>query len=231
MVSGEARDPRRDAAFALFIALGTVIVIYTFAQWIVVALLPGAAHSARPLADAARVMLGNGGAALISIGALVSVFGYMASTMLTGPRALFALAEQGDFPEFFATVHRRFRTPWFSILVFAVSLWGLALAGSFAWNVTVSAVGRFFYYGLTCAAVPVLRRKQKGNALFRLPGGLFLPGLGVLICVTLLTRADFSQSLILSGTCAVALCNWVLVRQRPTPLIAAPDVAQDSGRD
>jgi hypothetical protein len=49
----------------------------------------------------------------------------------------------------------------------------------------------------------------------RVPGGILLPALGVLICATLLTRADFSKSLILLATVAVALGNWVAVRHRP----------------
>ena len=57
---------------------------------------------------------------------------------------------------------------------------------------------------LVCAAVPVLRKRQPEAAWFRVPGGMFLPLLGVLICVALLTHADFSKSLILGATMAVA---------------------------
>ena len=63
---GEARDPRRDAAFALFVALLILTALYALLQLIVVGVLADAAHSARPLADAARVVIGPAGAALIS---------------------------------------------------------------------------------------------------------------------------------------------------------------------
>src|ERR1017187_10524616 len=46
-----------------------------------------------------------------------------------------------------------FHTPWFSILFYAVAVWGLAIMGSFAWNVTLSVVARLFYYAAVCAAV------------------------------------------------------------------------------
>src|SRR5207302_854673 len=72
---GEARDPRRDAAFALFVALLILTALYALLQLIVVGVLADAAHSARPLADAARVVIGPAGAALISAGALISVYG------------------------------------------------------------------------------------------------------------------------------------------------------------
>ncbi|HWW32170.1 MAG TPA: APC family permease, partial [Steroidobacteraceae bacterium] len=93
---GEARDPRHDAGFALFVALLVVAFLYTVLQLVVVGALPDAARSERPLADVARVMMGQGGAALISIGALISVYGYLSANLLAGPRGTFALAERGD---------------------------------------------------------------------------------------------------------------------------------------
>ena len=211
---GEARDPRRDVGFALFVALAIVTVLYTLLQWIVVALLADPVHSQRPLADVARIMLGESGAALISAGALISIYGYVSANMLTTPRGIFAPAQNGDFPALLAAVHPRWRTPYFSILLFAVLLWGFAQFASFSWNVTLSAVTRIVYYAGICAAVPVLRRRQPDAAAFRLPGGLTLPVPGIAICVVLVTRVDFGQSLFLLATVAVALLNWALVRDR-----------------
>jgi len=211
---GEARDPRRDVAFALFVALVVVTLLYSVLQWVVVGVLADPAHSQRPLADAARVMLGQPGAALISVGALVSVYGYVSANMLTTPRGIFAPAQAGELPALLAAVHPRWRTPYVSILVFAVLLWAFSQFASFSWNVTLSAVSRIVYYAGICAAVPVLRRKQPGAAAFRVPGGVTLPVLGVAICALLLTRVDFGKSLILLATIAVALLNWALVRDR-----------------
>ncbi|HLO06829.1 MAG TPA: APC family permease, partial [Terriglobales bacterium] len=160
----EAKNPRRDAAFALFTALITCTLLYSAIQWVVVGILPDPAHSERPLADVARLVFGSGGAAFVSVGALVSVVGYLSANMLGVPRITFALAENGDFPSIFAAIHSRFRTPYFSILAFALLSWLLALFGSFTWNATLSAVARLLYYGLVCAALPVLRRKQPGAA-------------------------------------------------------------------
>lgn len=211
---GEARNPKRDAPFALFVALGIITLIYTLIQWVVVGVLPPAMHSSRPLAEVARVLLGPGGAGLVAITALVSVYGYLSANFLTAPRATFAFAEQGDFPHWFAAVHPEHRTPHVSIVFFAILCWALALAGSFTWNVTLSAVARLFYYGAVCAAVPVLRRQHPDGAWFRLPLGSGLAVLGVLICVALLSGVDFSKSVILLGTVAIAFVNWLAVRKK-----------------
>lgn len=216
----EAKNPRRDVAFALFTALITCTFLYTLIQWIVVGVLPDAARSERPLADVARIVLGPGGAAFIAVGALVSVYGYLSANMLAVPRITFAMAEGGDFPAIFAAIHPRFRTPYFSILVFAFLTWLLALLGSFSWNVTLSAAARLFFYAGGCAALPVLRKKQPGTALFRLPAGPWFAVVGVLVCIVLMSQIDRSGSLILFAIVVVALINWLWVRRRPAPLSA-----------
>jgi amino acid transporter len=135
---------------------------------------------------------------------------------------MFALAERGDFPTLFAAVHPRLRTPYIAIVAFAALVWVFAQFAGFSWNVTLSAVARLFYYGAVCAAVPVLRRMQPQVSAFRLRGGLLLPVTGVLICLVLLTGVDFSKSLILLATVAVALVNWALVRTRDPQGLETP---------
>jgi len=215
----EARDPKRDAAFGLFFALGACVLIYTLIQWVVIAILPDAAHSTRPLADVARLAMGRAGAALVAIGALVSFYGYLSAKILGVPRVTYALAEERDLPKIFAAVHPKYHTPYVSIVVFGILVWLLALLGNFAWNLTLSAVARLVYYGVACAALPALRKKQPGAALFRLPAGNLFAALGVIVCLVLLTQVDLSKSLILIATIVLALVNWLWVRRRPD----APD--------
>jgi amino acid transporter len=215
--AGEAKDPRRDMPFGLFAGLLTCAVIYCGIQWVVVGVLPDPGHSQRPLSDVAQIVMGHGGGgALIAVGALFSIYGYLSGNMLATPRITFALAERGDFPSCFSLVHSRFRTPYFSIFVFALLVWLLALFGTFAGNATLSAGSRLFYYGVICAALPTLRRKQKTPAVFHLPAGTLLSILGVLICAALLTRIEYNKSLVLVAAVAVAFLNWLLVRTRKT---------------
>jgi amino acid transporter len=213
--AGETENPRKDMVFGLFVTLTICAVIYSLIQWVVLGVLPDPVHSDRPLADVARVILGQGGAAVVAIGALVSVYGYLSANILATPRITFALAERGDFPSPFAAIHPKFRTPYFSILLFVVLVWLAAMFGSFAGNATLSAGARLFSYALVCASIPVLRKKQPEAAAFRLPGGLLFAVLGVFICLALLAGIDFSKSLLLGITVAVGLVNWAVVKNRP----------------
>ena len=212
--AGEAKNPRRDCPFALFVALITCAIIYSLVQFVVVGVLPDPAHSERPLADVARVVVGSSGAALTALGALFSIYGYLSANVLATPRITFALAERGDFPSVFARVHPHFRTPYFSIFIFALLVWLLAVIGNFAGNATLSAGSRLFYYGVICAAVPALRRRKPDPPLFQLRGGNLIPILGVLLCAFLLTQIEYSKSLVLLAAVAIAGFNWLAVRKR-----------------
>jgi APA family basic amino acid/polyamine antiporter len=211
----EAKDPRHDAPFALFFAMVTVTLLYCAIQYVVVAVLPEAAATSRPLADAARQFAGSWGSMLISAGALISLYGYMSAQMLHTPRLTFALGENGDFPRFFARIHPRFLTPHVSIAVFAAIVWCLAAAGDFKSNVILSVVGRLFVYGFTCAALPVLRRKFPVAPAYRLPAGDFFAGLGIFFVLLLAPRMNRSDGIAILGMLAIGLANWLWARNQP----------------
>ncbi len=217
MPMGEAKNPRRDAPFALFVGLFVCALVYTLIQAVVIGVLPGAAATDRPIALAARQFLGPAGAVGMTIAALLCIYGYLSGQTLNVPRLTFALAEQGDFPAFFGAIHKRFATPYISVLTFSTIVWILAIIGNFRWNLTLSAVARLFTYGLVCGALPVLRRKQPGTRLFQLPAGPVFAAMGVAFTLLLVSRMGKSELLILLITTAIAGGNWLWGRSRAKP--------------
>jgi amino acid transporter len=220
MPLGEARDPRRDAPVALFAALGICALFYTAVQLVVILALPDPAAAPRPLAAAAQVFLGRGGAVLLAAGALVSVYGYLAGAMLNVPRLTYALAEQGDLPTKFGEVHPRFRTPHVSVVLFAVLVWALASAGSFLENLSLSAVSRLLGYGAICVALVALRRREAGGdpalgaAWFRVPSGSLVALLGLLFTGILALRMNGRELLVLLVTLLLGGLHWEWMRRR-----------------
>ncbi|MCL6480844.1 MAG: APC family permease [Firmicutes bacterium] len=211
---GEARQPERDAPFALFTALAVVTLLYVLIQLVVMGTLPDPTATNRPLAAAANQFLGPAGGMLIALGAMVSVFGYLGGQFVSAPRLTYALAEQGDFPAFFGQVHPRYRTPHVSILVYTLLVWALAIYGSFLWNAVLSAVARLFTYGLGCAALLVFRRRQPDRIFFRLPAAPLWVGLALGFCTVLLLRMGRGELLAVSLTAAVAWLNWLWARHQ-----------------
>ena len=216
---GEARDPRRDAPVALFAALGLCALLYTLVQLVVLAMLADPGASDRPLAAAAQVFLGPAGAWLMAGGALVSVYGYLAASMVNVPRLTYAMAAEGDLPPALAAVHPRFRTPHASVVLFAVTVWALAAAGSFLQNLSLSAVSRLLTYGMVCVALVVLRgRERRGAAVepawFRVPAGPVVAALGLAFSAVLALKMKRLEVAVLAGTLFCGLLHWIWMQGR-----------------
>ena len=210
--TGETRDPRKDSAVALFYALTLVTVIYTLVQVVINGTLANPSATERPLAESARHIFGNGAAAAIACGALVSIYGYLGANMLHTPRLTFALAECGDFPRFFAAVHPRFFTPHVSIIVYTILLLTFTVVGNFRWNITLSAVARLLTYASFAVALLVLRKKHPKADAFRLHGGPLIAILTLSFCVVLFMQTPLSNLSVVIGVIAIAALNWLLVR-------------------
>jgi APA family basic amino acid/polyamine antiporter len=214
--ASEARDPRRDTAFALVAGLGVVAAVYMLVQLVLVGVVPRAEEAEAPIATAFSTLVGPRGAAFASVAALLSVYGYTTGAVLQSPRLLFSMAERGELPRVLARVSPRFRTPDVSIVVFALCALGLGRAGSFVSNATFAAIVRLVYYALTCAALLVLRRRRFAPAGFVLPAATLVAPAAILFCLWLLTTRTFEQAWILVALIAAGLPFFWLT-PRPSP--------------
>ena len=216
----EAKDARRDAPFALVTGLALVTVVYLAAQLTVLVTLTEPAANNRPLAASARVMLGDGAAIVITVAALISVYGWVASNMLNVPRLTMAMAERGELPAFFARIHRTWRTPWLSIIIFAVISLALALQAGLLENLSLSAVSRLLLYGGVCVSLPVFRSREARGvstpgvepALFRVKGGVVLSFIGAILAVVLVTRSNRREAISMAITFTIAAIHWAWLR-------------------
>lgn len=211
--AGEMRDPKRDIGFALLAGIGVVALVYVLVQLVVVGVVADAAEAKAPLATALGILLGPPGLVLASVAALVSVYGWATGATLAQPRVIHAMAERAELPRGLAWVHPRFRTPVPAILLFVALGLGLALLAGFAANATFAAIVRVVYYGLTCAALIVLRRKGGEAPGFRLRAGPLVAGLGIGFCAWLLATRSFEQLWILLALIAAGLPFYWLSRR------------------
>ena len=194
---GEARNPRRDIPFALIMTIVIVTAVMTLAQLVAMGTLPALIKSKTPLADAASTFLGSGGAAMITIGAVISVTGASMGGALSGSRNLFALADQGDLPGLFGRVHPRFRTPVVAILITSTVTLTLALTGTFQSMATTSAVSRLVVYLGACVSTLRLRSRRFDGVVnppvFVVPLGVTIPIAAIVIAVAVLAGASSIQ--------------------------------------
>jgi amino acid transporter len=203
--AGEAANPRRDVPFAFVMTIVTVAVVMTLTSLVATGVLPDVAQSTTPLADGAALFLGAAGALVISVGSAISMTGNNMGQVLTGSRTIFALAENGDLPRWFARVHPRHQTPSNAILFTSAVALTLALTGSFVQLAAVSAVARLVMYLAVCTATLVLRRRtpdnEMGPAQFTAPLGPVVPVLASAVALSILAGATTQQ--LLMGTYAL----------------------------
>ena len=206
VLAGEAANPRRDVPFAFVATLITVSIVMSLTSLVATGVLPDLGASRTPLADGAAVFLGAAGALMVSIGSAISMTGNNMGQILNGSRTIFALAENGDLPKWFARVHPTYQTPANAILFTAVIALTLALTGSFVALAAVSAIARLVMYLAVCASTLVLRTQvpsgDVGPALFTVPLGPVVPIVASIVAMGILAGA--SQAQLTAGAAALA---------------------------
>lgn len=219
VLAGESANPRRDVPFAFVAVLIIVSVVMSLTSLVATGILPDVSATRTPLADAAALFLGAGGAAMISIGSVVSMTGNNMGQLLNGSRTIFALAENGDLPRWFGTVHPEYRTPSNAILFCAALALILALTGSFVALAAVSAIARLVMYLAVCMSTLVLRKRDREIAAqvgahfteptrqvappkFTVPFGPVIPLVASVVALGILAGATPAQ--LTSGVAALA---------------------------
>jgi basic amino acid/polyamine antiporter, APA family len=189
MVSSEVRQPQRSLPRALIGGTLMVIAIYLLANLAYFYVLPArdVAGTPRVAAEMMRRVFGGAGAGVVSVAAMVSIFAALNGSILTGARVPYAMARDGLFFRSIARVHPVYRTPGVSIL--ALSGWAavLVLSGRFEELYTYVMFASWILYGMTGAAVLVLRRRRPDlHRPYKVLGYPGVPVLFVLGAVTVL---------------------------------------------
>ncbi len=186
-VSGELKNPTRDLPRGLLIGVIGVVLLYLAVNVVCLhALGPdGLAATKTPASSVMQLALGSTGAKLIAAGIAVSTIGFLSQGMLTAPRVYYAMARDGVFFRAVGWLDPRSRVPTVAIVLQGVWAAVIALSGKYEQilNYVVSMDAVFF--GLTGAALLVLRRRERherherhggaseagmGNVTWRMPG-------------------------------------------------------------
>lgn len=161
-VAGEVKDPARTMPRALVMGTLIIIVLYMLVNLAYLYVLPieEMAGSEVVAADAARKIFGAVGASAIAGLVMLSAFGALTGSTLTGPRILYAMADDGLFFKAIAKVHPSFATPWVAIAVCSALGVGYVANRSFENLASSFILGIWPFYALAVGAVFVLRRRN-----------------------------------------------------------------------
>jgi amino acid transporter len=163
-VGGEVKDPGRNMPRALIVGTAAIVVVYVCINLAYIYLVPVAEMAGSPLIAATAAeripLFGGGAAAVVAVIVMVSAFGSLNGSMLTGPRIFFAMADRGLFFEGIARVSPRFKTPSTAIWLAATLGVVYVLQNDFQQLADRFVLGIWPFYALAVAGVFVLRRTR-----------------------------------------------------------------------
>lgn len=196
MVASEVKNPQRNLPLALIWGVLAVIVIYLLTNLAYFYVLPaeGVAKSDRVAAEMMRKVMGQSGAAAVSVAAMISIFAALNGSILSGSRVPYALAKDGLFFRACAAVHPAFGTPSNSILLLSVWSSVLVLTGRYEELYTMVIFPSWILYAMAAASVIVLRRKRPDLARpYKTIGYPVVPVLFVVVAGALIVSTLFNS--------------------------------------
>jgi APA family basic amino acid/polyamine antiporter len=198
--SEEITEPRKTIPKAIIIGISIVIAFYLTTNIVLFGVRNWSmlAADTAPLAAATDSILSSNallalvGGAIVGIGALISVAGSDESGMIGTSRLGYALAADGLFPTFFARVHKRFKTPYISIIVQSITALIASILGNLSLLISVSVFFMAISYLATSASIFTFHRQGlTPNAKSK--SHFIIPALGIIFSIYLITQCSLDQ--------------------------------------
>lgn len=183
-MAGELKNPQKDLPRSIIIGLSVTIGVYILINIAIVNIMPVSKviASSKPASDAAVILFGNGGAALIAAGIMISIFGALNGYLMTGIRIPFAMAQDNLFPfaKFFGKLNKKFETP-LNAFLFEVILAALyVLSGSFDTLTNLAVFVMWIFFVMTVGGIFILRTKHKNlERPYKVPLYPIMPLIGI----------------------------------------------------
>lgn len=165
-VAGEIKDPGRNIPRALLLGTIGITVLYVLVNYIYLYSLSidEITGVVRVAEKSATALFGGHWGVVVSIAVVVSTFGSLNGSILTGPRVYFAMARDGLFFSRATRIHPRFKTPGFAIIIQAIWSSILVFSGSFEQIITFAMFISIVFWIAAAAAVFKLRKKYPSLA-------------------------------------------------------------------
>jgi basic amino acid/polyamine antiporter, APA family len=226
----ETKNPQRDMPIGIIASL----IICTLLYVLMAAVITGMRTYTTYFGDSAAVATAFAGRpwaqALISAGALAGLTSVLLVFQLGQPRIFMAMARDGLLPQYFARVHRRFRTPYITTIWTGVAVGGVAMLTDIGSLADLTNIGTLFAFILVCLGVIILRRKDAGRRRpFRVPMVPLFPLLGVFFCFVLMLSLPLETWGRFVGWLAIGLSIYFLYGLRHSKLRRGLDVGPTEG--
>jgi APA family basic amino acid/polyamine antiporter len=223
--SQEAKNPGRDIPIGILASLAICTVIYIAVGVVMTGLVPYAKLGvASPLALAAQTTKLPWLPPIINVGAICGLSSVILVNLLAQSRIFYSMSRDGLLPPLFARLHPRFRTPHVttamtgSVAAIASALFPISVLGQLV------SMGTLLAFAIVCGGVLILRKTEPETPRpFRTPGRPWVPIIGALICLYLMTGVPLPTWIRLFVWLAIGLAIYLSYgRFRAATLRGAP---------
>lgn len=190
----EAKNPKRDLPIGIIGSLVICTVLYILVSIVLTHVVN---YRDLNVPDPVAVAVDSFGpqwawfAKAIKVGAIIGLTSVILVLMYGQTRIFYTMARDGLMPKVFATVHKKFLTPWINTLV--VGLLVAVAAGFFDINTLgdMTSVGTLAAFGIVCLTVIWLRTTHPNLPRgFRVPLYPVLPAVGIVSCFALIFTVE-----------------------------------------
>lgn len=221
-MAGELKNPRKDIPKSIIIGLITIILVYILINIAIIKVMPisKVVTSSKAASDAAVVLLGNKGAALITVGIMISILGTLNGYLMTGVRVPFAMAQENllPFSRFLGKISNKFETPSNALLFQAVLATLYIFSGSFETLTNLAIFVMWIFFVMTVAGIFILRTKHKDiQRPYTVPLFPIVPIIGIAGGIYILISTLISStlySLFGLGVTALGIPIYLLVKKK-----------------
>jgi basic amino acid/polyamine antiporter, APA family len=187
--SQEARNPGRDIPIGILVSLAICTVIYIAVGVVMTGLVPyQKLNVPSPLALAVQSTGVSWLPPIVNIGAICGISSVILVNMLAQSRIFYSMSRDGLLPPLFAKLHPRYRTPHITtaitgiVVAIASGLFPISVLGQLV------SMGTLLAFAIVCTGVLILRRREPDTPRpFKTPGMPWVPVVGTLICLYLMS--------------------------------------------
>ncbi len=196
-ISGEMKNPGRSIPRGIFMGIAGILVIYLLIQFVATGVLGAELSLFReaPLAEVAIRLTGPiGGTILIATG-VVSMYAVVGGDIMVTSRLPFVASENGFLPKVLSSVHPKYKTPHIAIILYCSIMFLMAISGGFkTLAILSSSAVLIIYLGVVLAMFKSRLKPDLANPpMFKVPGGLFVPILALVVLIWVLSYVPFNE--------------------------------------
>jgi APA family basic amino acid/polyamine antiporter len=206
----EAKNPKRDMPIGILGSLFACTALYIVFSLVLTGVVPYTELNVpAPVAVAIDAMRLFWLSPLVKIAAIVGLISVMMVQLMGQPRIFYTMAKDGLLPAAAARVHPKYGTPHVTTIItgivvaVAASLLPMGIVGQLV------SIGTLFAFLIVCGGVLVLRYTRPDIPRpFKTPFVPFVPGLGILSCLYLMSGLPWDTWIRLLAWMAIGLAIY-----------------------